>query len=123
MPRVQIPVTTLTRAGVAPPAQTDADATNDHYINAADFQNGDLVLEIVSSDAGAQTVEVVANPALSADGLTIGNLTISIPAGATRVCKQFKYQTFRQGADSNRMYLNPSVSTTLKFRAYKATDA
>lgn len=114
MPRVEIPVTEITRAGVAPPAQTDADATNDHYIAEND---GRVLIEIVSSDAGEQTVEVVPNPSLTADGLTIDNLVITIPAGATRVCGPFRTTTFKQDA-SGMMHLNPSVSTTLKFRAY-----
>jgi hypothetical protein len=54
MARVQIPVTALTRAGVAPPAQTNADATNNHVM----VNDGRTLLEIVSSDAGVQTVSV-----------------------------------------------------------------
>lgn len=115
MPRVVIPVTEILRAGVAPPAQVDADATNDHYIAEND---GRVLVEIVSSDAGAQTVEVVANPSLSADGLTVANLSIAIPAGATRLCGPFRQQTFKQDS-VGMLHLNPSVSTTLKFRAYE----
>jgi hypothetical protein len=123
MPRVNIPVTTITRAGVAEPAQVTADATNDHYISATDFANGDLEIEIESTDAAPQTVEIVANPDLNVDGLTVSNLTVSIPAGAIRRVAQLRYRSFRQPSDQNRMHLNPSVSTTLKFRAYRVPTA
>jgi hypothetical protein len=106
---------------VAPPSQTNSDASNNHYIDTADWGSGELLLEIVSSDAGTQTVTVVANPDLNVDGLTISNRVLSIPAGATRLFNGFRPRTFRQTADANKLYLNPSVSTNLKFRAYKST--
>lgn len=114
MPRVEIPVTEITRDGVAQPAQTTADATNDHYIAVND---GRVLVEIISTDAGAQTVEVVPNPSLTADGLTVSNLSIAVGAGATVYAGPFRFTTFKQDS-SGMMYLNPSVSTTLKFRAY-----
>ena len=90
MARGQIPVTDIVRAGVTPAAQTDADATNDHYF-------------------------------INADGLTVSALTITIPAGVTRVCGPFRVATFKQNA-SYHLYLDPSVSTTLKFRAYRLPE-
>lgn len=120
MARSQIPVTTITRAGATPPSQTTADATNNHYIEGTD-NTGEWFLEVISSDAGSQSVTVVANPNLSSDGLTVSNLSITIAAGVTRLCGPFKPNTFKQPSDSNRVYVNPSVSTTLKFRAYRLT--
>lgn len=118
MPRVQIPVTDITRAGVAPPAQTDADSVNDHYFINADSR---VLLEIVSSDAGPQTVDLLPAPGFTADGLTVGNLSIAVPAGATRVCGPFRVSTFKQNA-TYHMYVDPSVSMTLKFRAYRLPE-
>jgi len=64
-------------------------------------------------------VEIVPNPALFvADGLTINNLSIAVSAGATRYAGPFRTSTYKQDS-SNTLYLNPSVSTTLKFRAYR----
>lgn len=118
MPRVDIPVTEVDISGVAQPSQTTADATNDHSITGG--ADGRTIIEIVSSDAGSQTVEIVPNPSLFvADGLTINNLSITVAAGATSYAGPFRTSTYKQDTD-NTLYLNPSVSTTLKFRAYRA---
>lgn len=116
MPRVEIPVTSTVRAGVAQPALTNGDATNDHFITGG--ADGLTLVEIVSSDAGAQTVEVVPNPNLTADGLTVSNEVIAVAAGATVVAGPWRTNTFKQNA-TNDLYLNPSVSGTLDFRAYR----
>jgi hypothetical protein len=118
MPRVEIPVTTVDRDGVTQPALTNGDATNDHFITGG--ADGLTLVEIVSSDAGAQTVEVPPNPSLTVDGLTVGNLSIAVAAGVTVVAGPFRTNTFKQDA-SNTLWLNPSVSNTLDFRAYRVT--
>ncbi len=118
MARSQIVVTPIIRAGATPITQTTADATNDHY-----FTNDGLTfLEIISTDAGAQTVEIVPNPSFTADGLTVASLSIAVPAGATRLAGPFKVTTFKQSAALD-VYVNPSVSTTLKFRAWRLPAA
>jgi hypothetical protein len=116
MPRVEIPVTVIARDGVTQVAVTNGDATNDHYVTGG--ADGLTFLEIVSSDGGAQTVEVVPNPALTADGLTVDNLSIAVAAGATVVAGPFRTNTFKQNT-TNDIYVNPSVSNTLDFRAYR----
>lgn len=116
MARSEIVVTDITRDGVAQGSQRTGDATNDHF--ATGGADGRTMLEIVSSDAGAQTVEVVPNPSLTADGLTVDNLSIAVAAGATVYAGPFRTNTFTQNA-TNDLYVNPSVSTTLKFRAYR----
>lgn len=116
MPRVDIPVTEIDRDGVAQPALTNGDATNDHSVTGG--ADGLTILEIVSTDAGAQTVEVVPNPAMTADGLTVNNLSIAVAAGTTVFAGPFRTNTFKQDA-SNTLYVNPSVSNTLDFRAWR----
>lgn len=116
MPRVEIPVTEVVRSGVAQPAQTNADATNDHFVTQG--ADGLTILEIISTDAGPQTVEVVPAPSFTVDGLTVSNLSIAVAAGATVYAGPFRTSTFKQDA-SNTLHVNPSVSTTLKFRAYR----
>lgn len=118
MPRVVIPVTAVDRDGATQPALTNGDATNDHYITGG--ADGLTVVEVVSTDAGAQTVEVVANPSFVADGLTVVNLSIAVAAGATVVAGPFRTNTFKQNS-TNDLYLNPSVSNTIDFRAYRIT--
>ena len=115
MARVIIPITEIDRDGVAQPSQVTADATNDHYFTGND---GKVLLEIVSTDGSPQTVEIVAGPSFTADGLTVNNLSIAVAAGATIYAGPFRVTTFRQNA-ANDVYVNPSVSTTLKFRAYR----
>lgn len=123
MPRSQIPVTTVSASATAQPSQTNSDASNNHYIDSADWISGDLMLEIQNANAGSQTVTVVSNPDLSIDSLTLSNRTLTIPNGTTRVFGNFRARTFRQASDSDRLYLNPSVSTDLKFRAYRVPKA
>lgn len=116
MPRVEIPVTSTVRAGVAQPALTNGDATNDHYITGG--ADGLTLVEIVSTDGSSRTVEVVPNPNLTADGLTVSNEVITVGAGLTVVAGPWRTNTFKQNT-TNDLYLNPSVSNTLDFRAYR----
>jgi hypothetical protein len=122
MARSQLTVTEVVRAGVAQPAEQSSDATNDHYIESTDADDV-WWMEVRNANAGDQTVEVVANPSLSSDGLTVSNYSNTIAAGATETMGPFKLSTFKQPSDSNRVYINPSVSTDLKFRVYKITPA
>lgn len=114
MPRVEIPVTQLTDAGVAPPAQTNGDATNDHYIAGND---GHIVLEIISTDAGAQTVTILTPGNFG--GLNVEDRVVAVPAGATRYVSKLAPGLYNQADGS--VYLDPSVSTNLKFRAFRTT--
>jgi hypothetical protein len=93
MARVQIPVTTLSRAGVAPPAQTNADATNNHlFVN-----NGSTWLEIVSSDAGSQHVDF-SLVTQTVDGVTVPPKTVTIAAGATVLVGPWPANLYNQAA-------------------------
>ncbi len=115
MPRSEITVTTINRDGVAPGTQHDADSVANHYIANND---GHIYLEIVSSDGSTQTVTV--ETPIVQDDLQLEDLVISVPAGATRLAGPFAITTFNQeGDDANNVFIDPSVSTTLKFRAYR----
>lgn len=118
MARSEITVTEIDRDGVTQPAVTNGNATDDHFITGG--ADGLTIIEIVSSDAGAQTVEIVPAPSLTADGLTVNNLSIAVAAGATVLAGPFRTNTFKQDSD-NTLYVNPSVSDTLDFRAYRIT--
>ena len=111
MARVSIPITEVLDTGVAPPAQTNGDSTNNHQL---DFNDGDVVVEVVSSDAGAQTVTVVTPGTVS--GRAIADQVINVPAGATRYIGKLSPATYNQ--PDGTVQINVSVSTTLKFRAY-----
>src|SRR4051812_22189537 len=111
MPRVSIPITEILDSGVAPPAQTNGDATNLHQL---DFNDGDVVVEVISTDAGAQTVTLVTPGTVS--GLAIADQVVAVPAGATRYIGKLSPATYNQ--PDGTVQINPSISTTLKFRAY-----
>lgn len=122
MARSQLTVTEVVRAGVAQPAEQSSDASNNHYIESTDADDV-WWMEVRNANASSQTVTVVANPSLSSDGLTVSNYSNTIAAGATELMGPFKLSTFKQTSDSNRVYVNPSVTTDLKFRVYKITPA
>lgn len=115
MARSQITVTDVPRASIVPITQTTADATNKHYFTGA---TGREWVEVVSTDGGSQTVTVKASPTFTADGLVVSDLVITVAAGATRLFALPKARTFSQNA-TNDVYLDPSVSTNLKFRVYR----
>lgn len=116
MARSAIPVVEVVRGGISSGSQTTADATNKHYV---DDNDGRVMLEIVSTDAGAQSVVIQPSPTLTADGLTVNGETIAVAAGATVYAGPFRSATFNQDTTNRRLYVDPSVDTTLKFRAIK----
>jgi hypothetical protein len=123
MPRVEIPVTDLARSGVRVDnvTQTVADATNDMYIESND---GRVFIEIENENAGSQTVEVEPNPVPGGqfDGLSIENLVLTIPASQTLMFGPFREYTFAQDS-AGMMHLNPSISTDIKFRAFRLPES
>lgn len=114
MARSTIAVTSIVRSGTTPISATTSDSTNKHsFTNTAD-----VYLEIVSSDAGSQTVTIKANPSYTSDGLVVSDLVITVAAGATKLAGPFKIYTFRQNS-AGLTYVDPSVSTTLAIRAWR----
>lgn len=114
MARVQIPVTAVTKAGVAQQSQTNGDTSNGHY-----FTNDETTwLQIVSSDAGSQTVTIITSKIV--DGYALADQTITVAAGATMYAGPFTSGTFNQA--SSQVYVDVSVSTTIKFRAWTLTS-
>lgn len=111
MARVQIPVTTVTKSGVAQPAQTTGDSVNGHYF----LNDGTTILEIVSSDAGSQTVTIQTSKTV--DGYALADQTVTMAAGTTQYVGPFTTGTFNQSG-STQVYVDTTVSTTIKFRAF-----
>lgn len=103
---------------LTPPTQTNGDATNGHYFTGND---GLTFLEVVSSDAGAQTVTIKYSP-FYAPVATVADQSESIPAGATRILGPFANGAFDQNSAKD-VYFAPSVATNLKFRAYRVVKA
>ena len=103
---------------VAQPALTNGDATNDHYFTGND---GQVVLEAVSTDAGAQTVTLKRSPTLRV-GSPPSDEVVTLGAGATVVIGPFPTAEFNQNS-SGDVYFDPSVSNTIDFRAYRVERA
>jgi hypothetical protein len=112
MPPVSIPVTQCLDSGVTPPAQTNGDLVNGNQL---DFNDGRIIVECISTDAGAQSVVIVTPGTVG--GFAIADNTVAVPAGATRIIGPFAPSTYNQSDGSVR--INPSIATTLKFRAYR----
>lgn len=112
MPRTAIPVQTLSRAGVAPLTQTNSDASNGMVVA---HNDGRIFIEVVSTDAGSQTVGF-AIPGL-VDGEPVDDKVVTVAAGATLLEGPWPRRTYNQ--DDQSLHINPSINTTLKFRAYK----
>ncbi len=115
MARSQITVTTPVRTCTTAIAQTVADAANGHYVTG---WTGMEWIEIVNTAGSGATVTVSPNPSYTADSLTVNPENIVVAAGATVVCAPFKQLTFKQNV-TNDVYINPGVSTTLKFRVWR----
>lgn len=104
--------------GLALPAVTNGDAANDHYLTGND---GQVILQVVSSDAGAQTVTIKRSPLLRA-GAPPADEVISVAAGATMELGPFPTSEFNQNRAGD-VHFDPSVSDTLDFRAYRVPKA
>lgn len=99
---------------VLQPSLTNGDATNDHYFTGND---GQMVIEVVSSDAGSQTVTIKRSPVFRA-GTPLTDEVVSVAAGATRFLGPFPKGEFDQNG-SGDVYFDPSVSNTLDFRVWR----
>jgi hypothetical protein len=101
-----------------PPSQTNGDSVNGHFLTGND---GLVTLEVVSSDGSPQTVSIDYSPNY-APIVDVAATAESIPAGATRILGPFAPSAFDQNS-SHDLYFTVSVSTNLKFRAYKTVKA
>lgn len=99
---------------VAPPAQVDGDAANGHYLRGND---GLAWLEVVSSDASSRTVTIEYSP-LYAPLVDVAGTVVTVGAGLTRLIPLTDVAAYNQNIAGD-VYFAPSISTTLKFRAYR----
>jgi hypothetical protein len=113
MARTVIPVSEISRAGIAPPAQQTADQPNGNYIASND---GTIFVEIENTDASPKSVGFVIFGS-QVDGVTIPDKVVTVPAGAIRWAGPFPVRYYGQ-VDAS-LWINPDAATSLKFRAYK----
>ena len=116
MSRIEVPVTTIARAGVSQATQITASTLNHYFTN-----DGTIFIEIESTDAGTQTVTFPIPKLIDGD-LVITDLIVSIAASGKKLTGPFKVGIFNQFAagvtETDPVFVNPSVPSTLKFRAY-----
>lgn len=108
MPRVDVPVTQITRTGVASATEVNGDATNNHSV----ANDGSVWIEVRNSGSTVARV-VSARFANTIDGQTTAPKTWSIPTSSTR----------RIGPFPTRLYgttlLIDVDNAELKLTAYK----
>lgn len=85
MPRVTVPVTNITRAGVAPAAEVNGDPANNHQV--ANDGRTFLVVRNSNGASTARTLTVIIQGAI--DGFAPTPRTYSIPAAASRYIGPF----------------------------------
>ncbi|MEV4738641.1 hypothetical protein [Streptomyces sp. NPDC049555] len=89
MPRVDVPVTSITRTGTAPAAEVNGDATNGHSLT----NNGATWIAVRNSGTTVARV-VSAEYANTVDGQTVPSKTWSIPTSSTRYIGPFPVRLF-----------------------------
>lgn len=85
MPRVNVPVTTITRTGVAPATPVTGDATNNHTVN----NNGRVVLLAKNTNAVSTARVVTIHVEEEVDGQAVSSRTYSLAAGASEYIGPF----------------------------------
>lgn len=88
MPRTNLPLTQITRDGVAPGAEVNADTANNHQ----GVNDGRVFLLVRNAGAGAQNVTLLTPGTV--EGLAIADVVVSVPAGASRYIGPFPPATF-----------------------------
>jgi hypothetical protein len=112
MPRVNIPITQLSQAGVAPPAQVSSDATNDHELA---YNDGRVFIEVSNVNASPQSVTIPTPGQVS--GLNIDDITVSVPATTgVRLIGPLSPGLVNQA--DGKVHIDVTIATDLKFRAY-----
>ena len=113
MPRVDVPVTQITRSGVAPATEVNGDPTNGHSV----ANDGSVWIE--ARNSGSTPARVVsAQFANLVDGVTVDAKTWSIPTSATRRIGPFPVRLY-----GNTLLISVD-NAVLKLTAYKlATQA
>ncbi|MGQ5606171.1 hypothetical protein [Streptomyces sp. EKS3.2] len=84
VPRTAVPLTAVTRDGIAPPAETNGDPVNNHVVS----NNGRVVLLVRNAGTtAARTLTLRVRGTV--DGQTVAPRTVSIPTEASRYVGPF----------------------------------
>jgi hypothetical protein len=88
MARAAVPVTSISRAGVAPPSETNGDAVNNHTVS----NDARVAILARNSGAGARTITFRLNG--NVDGQSVTPRTVSLAAGVSRWFGPFPTSTY-----------------------------
>lgn len=112
MPRVAIPITPVTVAGIAPPVQVAGNPGEDHVI---DPGADGVLLEAQNIGSTEGRVVTIRTPR-KVDGVDVAEVEITVPKESTRLIRVEAGETFRQ--EDGKVYIDVA-SAELKFRAYR----
>lgn len=113
MPRVNIPITQLTDAGVAPAAQVASDAANDHELASND---GDVFVEITNVNASTPQDATFVTPG-AVQGLAVSDRVVSVPANnGVRLVGPLSPNVYNQV--DGKVHIDVT-SADLRFRAFR----
>src|SRR5688572_7753276 len=112
MPRVNVPITKITRDGVTPPSVTGGDGTNDHELA---YNNGRVFVEAKNTSGGALNITVVSPGTV--DGLAVDDAVVSVNGGATKLIGPRPPQAFNTPDGKVNVDI---TANTWELRAYEA---
>jgi hypothetical protein len=91
MARVDVPLTEITRAGVAPGAEVTGDAVNNHS-----FTNDGKVFLLARNSAATATRTVTLRIAQTVDSQTVTSRTVAVPISVSRYVGPFPTDVWGQ---------------------------
>lgn len=114
MARGDLPVTDITRDGIAPAAEVNADTVNNH-----DFANdGRTFLLVRNSDAGGPHNVTIVTPG-AVDSQAVADRVVAVPASSSRYIGPFSTNDYNV---SGRVQVNVDHAT-LRLSTYRCAPA
>jgi hypothetical protein len=104
--------TEITRAGINPEGVDQAAAVADYFAN-----SGKQMLYAKNGDASSKTITIATQQTV--DGLAVEDLTVTIPAGETRLIGPFPPSVYNDG--DGRVQLSYSAVTSVMVAVLKFT--
>lgn len=118
MARTLIPLTILDRNGELDPTATNSDATNGMYVNPGNY--GVVIMEFENVNASTRTVGISLN-ATGLDGVAIPDKVITLLTTEKKKSGAWVLSLYRQ--NDGYIYVNPSINTDIKIRAWGVTTS
>jgi len=102
MPRIDVPVTDVVRAGVAPPTEVTGDAANNHIVT-----NDGRVFLVARNSAATTTRNVTIQTPGTVDGLAVADRVVAVPISSSKYIGPFPTATYNQsGSDQGKLYVD-----------------